>query len=174
MKKVCFLLAVLLCLTAAAVAEEGAAIEVIKVDGVSVVVLTPEPVLRRARGIAEEAQGDEEKDAGFLLPPFLTMIEEEAFAGIAAEKIEVSKNVAAIGARAFADCKNLKEIYIPAGVVSVDDRALEGCEGVTVYGETGSEAQRFAGDNGFDFVDPDAVPEAPKEAQPVELPFIPR
>ena len=168
MKKMCFLLAVLLCLTAAAVAEEGAAIEVIKVDGVSVVVLTPEPVMRRARGIAEE------KEADFLLPPFLTMIEEEAFAGIAAEKIEVSKNVAAIGARAFADCKNLKEIYIPAGVVSVDDRALEGCEGVTVYGETGSEAQRFAEDNGFDFVDPDAVPEAPKEAQPVELPFIPR
>lgn len=59
----------------------------------------------------------------FTLPAALTEIDEEAFAGIAAEYVQVTENVTSIGSRAFADCKNLKQIAIPAGVQSIADNA---------------------------------------------------
>lgn len=160
MKRIITLLmaALLLCLCATAWAEGGANIEIIKMDGVSVVVLTPETALRRARGIAEA-----ENKAGLALPECLTLIGEEAFAGVAAERVEVSENVAAIEARAFADCKSLREIILPASVLKIDDTAFDGCENVTVYGEKGTEAERIASLYGFAFVDPAAQPEPPEE-----------
>ena len=94
-------------------------------------------------------------DAVLQLPAFLTRIGEEAFAGTGAVIVEVPENVNAIEARAFADCENLRLIIIPKNVRHVDDTALENCENVTVYGATGSAAQRFARMNGFTFVDPD-------------------
>jgi hypothetical protein len=162
MKKICILLAavLLLCLGASAWAEDGVNVEIIKVDGVSVVVLTPE------------------KEADFVLPAFLTLIEESAFEGIAAESVEVTGNVAAIETRAFADCKSLREITIPATVLKIDDHAFDGCKGVTVYGRSGTEAERIANLYGFTFVDPNAEPETPAtpvtpEQPPVVLPFLP-
>jgi hypothetical protein len=95
------------------------------------------------------------RDAVLQLPAFLTQIGEEAFAGISAVIVEVPENVTAIDARAFAGCENLRQITIPKNVRRVDNTALENCENVTVYGATGSEAQRFARANGFTFVDPD-------------------
>jgi hypothetical protein len=89
----------------------------------------------------------------FALPASLTLIGENAFEGIAAQRVDVSESVVSIEKRAFADCKNLREIHIPAMVKSIDDTALAGCENVTVYGTTGSEAWRFANDAGFNFVD---------------------
>ena len=103
--------------------------------------------------------------------------EEEAFVGIAAEKVTVAENVVAIEGRAFADCPKLREIIIPASVLTVDDTALEGCADVTVYGVTGSEAQRFAEANSFRFVDPDTPtnePDGSIKLPPVELPFVPK
>jgi hypothetical protein len=82
-----------------------------------------------------------------------------------------------IEGRAFADCPKLREIIIPASVLTVDDTALEGCADVTVYGVTGSEAQRFAEANGFRFVDPDTPtnePDGSIKLPPVELPFVPK
>ena len=147
-------LVMLLCCTAWA--ESGVNVDVIRVDGVSVVVLTPETTLLRARGIA-----DENPRADFLLPELLTLIGESAFEGMAAESVEVTENVAAIEARAFADCKSLREITIPATVVRIDDTAFDGCENVTVYGEKGTEAERIAALYGFAFVDTSAEPEQP-------------
>ena len=62
----------------------------------------------------------------------------------------------------FYDCKNIKEIEIPAAVTEIEDKALgfytdEGTdevkkiEGLTFVGEKGSEAERYAKDNGFAF-----------------------
>ena len=172
MKKICIALAVVLCFGCAALGEEGVNIEVIRVDGVSVVVFTPEETLRKARGLVSEKE-----KAGFTLPAFLTLIEEEAFTGISAETVEVSESVVAIGPRAFADCPNLRQITIPATVEKVDDSALEGCTDVTVRGEKGTEAERFALDNGFAFTEIGKQPEEPPivgEDPPVQLPFMPR
>ncbi len=107
MKKMCMLLAAALifCLCLTAQAEEGVSAEVIKMDGISVVVLIPEENARRARSAAEEA--------GFVLPGTLTIIEESAFEGVIAETVEISENVVSIEARAFAGCKNLRESPFP-------------------------------------------------------------
>lgn len=172
MKKLSILLlaVLLLCLCASAWAEDGVNIEVIKMDGVSVVVLTPESTMRRARSLMAPS---EKKDADFALPESLTLIEEEAFAGIAAASVEVSDNVVAIEARAFADCKNLREITIPATVQKIDDHAFDGCEGVTVYGAKGTAAEKIANLCGFTFVDPSAQAETPTAQKIPSAPVLP-
>lgn len=179
MKRLCLILVVVLLLAqcCCAYADGNVNVEVMKADGVSVVVLTPEAVMLRARSLVNNAASDGR--ANFVLPEFLTVIEESAFEGIAAECVEISANVAAIERRAFADCKTLREIHIPATVLKVDDYALDGCEDVTVYGVKGTEAERFAAAAGFTFVDPNAEPETPvhptePETPPVELPLVPR
>ena len=75
--------------------------------------------------------------------------------------VEITENVTSIGARSFADCLNLTALVIPETVQSIDDTALEGSENVTVYGKTGSEAQRFADAAGVKFVDPNALSARP-------------
>lgn len=86
--------------------------------------------------------------ADFVIP--FPVIEEEAFAGIAATHIEVQPTVESIGPRAFADCPNLRKIHIPDSVAYVDETALDGCENVIVCG--GSSAAFLAELNGFVFV----------------------
>ena len=166
------LAAVLLFCLGAARAEGGVNVEVIRSDGVSVVVLTPEETVLRARSLAEGAA--DETRTNLVLPEILTLIEGSAFEGIAARRVEVSPNVVAIEARAFADCKALREIFIPATVLKVDDYALDGCEDVTVYGVKGTEAERFAKAAGFTFVDLNGEAEQPQEKAmpPVELPLV--
>ena len=172
MKKISILivLALVLCLCAAC-AEEGVLIEVVKIDGISVVMLTPEDVTQQARSLAKGAASAEQ--AGLALPPYLTLIEDEAFAGIAAARIEVSDKVVSIGAKAFADCKNLREIVIPKTVRHIDDSAFDGCEKVTVFGATGSEAERVAKLCGFAFVDPSAPADPPAAQKIPAAPVLP-
>lgn len=174
MKKICMLAliaALLLSFPAAALAEGGVRMEVITMDGMSVVRLIPEESFGTETGIMLGSSAD-----GFVLPESLTTIGEEAFAGIAAEKVEVSVNVTAIGARAFANCGNLRELYIPENVTKIDDTALSGSDNVTVYGATGSEAHEFATRNNIPFVDPDnpVVPEPVEEPAAVVLPPVMR
>lgn len=68
----------------------------------------------------------------FVMPDALTDIEEEAFAGCAFTFVKLSENTEKVGPRAFADCPNLKYIYIPAGA-AVDDTAFQNVEGLTVF-----------------------------------------
>ena len=66
------------------------------------------------------------------LPAFLTEIDEEAFAGMTAiEKVVLPDTCRTIGARAFADCANLREINV-AGVTSFGDGAFDGCPDVVL------------------------------------------
>lgn len=170
MKKLSFLLilALLLTLGASAFADNG--VEIIYMDGI--------PVVMESIGLSLsdnetfDAQGE-----GFKLPTALVEIGEEAFAGIPASRVVITANVKTIGPRAFADCENLQELVIPKTVTSIDNTALEGCKGVTVYGEIGSEAERFSQDNdGIMFAawdetiaPPDLIPAQP----PVVLPYVP-
>ena len=110
MKKFVLLLAAMfLCLCPTAAADGGVNIEVMIADGVSVVVLTPESVLIRA----ETFQGAEERVPGFCMPQYLTRIEEGAFEGIDAVRVEISENVAYIGSRAFAKCETCANSTFP-------------------------------------------------------------
>ena len=77
--------------------------------------------------------------------------------------------------RAFADCDKLMTISIPATVEHIDDTALDGCKYIiAVYGETGSEAERFANDNGCVFIsmNPDPNPTYRTSESPVVLPYV--
>ena len=86
--------------------------------------------------------------------------------------MEITENVISIGPRAFADCKNLTELVIPATVQTIDDTALEGSENVTIYGEADSEAQRFADANSIPFVPSNEVTPIIIAQPPVTLPYV--
>ena len=178
MKKISILLilALLLCLAPAALAEGGVQVEVMIADGASVVMLTPETLTMSASDTYMSGEG-------FQLPGLLTRITEESFAGIAAKRIEITKSVAAIEKNAFANCPNLREFVIPECVAEIDPEALAGCENVTVYGYTDT-ARAFAEAAGFTYVDANAgnngdivLPIAESyefEAAPLVLPFVKR
>lgn len=167
MKKLCFLLilALLLSLSASAFADND--VEILVVDGVPIA-FEALP-LEIGQAAAFHAAGDTD----ILLPAALTVIEEGAFEGVDARRVEITENVVSIGPRAFADCKNLRELYIPKTVQQIDDSALQGSEQVTIYGETGSEAQRFAEANHIPFVPANNDTPVYEQAQPpVVLPYV--
>lgn len=78
-----------------------------------------------------------------ILPSALTMIDEEAFANLKTEEFVLSHKVESIGARAFADCKNLVLINLPDNVQIAED-AFDGCEQLTILCSEGSTGQTYA------------------------------
>ena len=87
-----------------------------------------------------------------ILPTSLTTIGEEAFAGGAFRYVKLSTKAKTIGKRAFADCPNLTDIYIPKSVTSIADDAFEGISGdLTIHGASGSTAQIYASDHRYMF-----------------------
>ena len=59
--------------------------------------------------------------------------------------------VTAIEEKAFENCTKLKKVIIPANVETISPTAFVGCDEVVLYGNKGSVAQTFAG-NDFEFV----------------------
>ena len=164
MKKLCFLLILALLLSLGASAFADNSVEILYLDGTPVAVESPSLTAGETNAF--------NADAGLTLPAALVAIEEEAFEGIDAARVEITENVVSIGPRAFADCKNLTELVIPATVQTIDDTALEGSENVTIYGESGSEAQRFADANKIPFVPSNEVSPIIIAQPPVTLPYV--
>ena len=164
MKKLCVLLVLALLLSLGASAFADNSVEILYMDGTPVVVESPSLTAGETNAF--------HADAGFALPAALVAIEEEAFAGIDAGRVEITENVISIGPRAFADCKNLTELVIPATVQRIADDALEGSTNVTIYGESGSEAQRFADANNLPFVPSNEVTPIIIAQPPVTLPYV--
>jgi len=65
------------------------------------------------------------------LPALLAEIEEEAFAGVAADKVILPDGCRQVAARAFADCPQLKIVSVPANAV-IDENAFQGSNQVYV------------------------------------------
>ena len=165
MKKLCFLLILALLLSLGASAFADNSVEILFMDGTPVAVESP--ALTTGETNAFNAPG-----AGLTLPAALVAIEEEAFEGIDAARVEITENVVSIGPRAFADCKNLTELVIPATVQRIADDALDGSTNVTIYGEADSEAQRFADANNLPFVPSNEVTPIIIAQPPVTLPYV--
>ena len=88
-----------------------------------------------------------------LLPSSMDTIEEEAFEGGAFKYVKLAEGVKTIEKRAFADCPNLKDIYIPEETVRIATDAFEGVSGLTIHGREGSYAEFYAQKFGFGFVE---------------------
>ena len=99
----------------------------------------------------------------------VTTIGDCAFGGCEVlTNINIPDSVTSIGLYAFYNCTSLTSITIPDSVTGIEDRALgynwdsDSWEdvkqpGFTIYGYTGTEAERYAKDNGFKFI-PLSVP----------------
>lgn len=94
----------------------------------------------------------------------ITTIKGNAFYGCASlETVKLSEGLKVIDEFAFYECGNLKSITVPESVVEIGDYALGyvydydiiqniGVEGFTIYGKSGSAAEKYAVANGFEFV----------------------
>ncbi len=91
----------------------------------------------------------------FICPEMMTSIVEEAFAGNPMKSVQLGEKVKTIGLRAFADCRNLEQIYIPASVTRIAEDAFSGAENLIIFGKAGSKAEEYANAHEIPFV-PDA------------------
>jgi len=68
------------------------------------------------------------------------------------ESIKIPDGVEEIPVTTFKDCTSLKKITIPESVKEISDDAFEGCnKNLKIYGKKGSEAEKFAKENGYKF-----------------------
>lgn len=87
-----------------------------------------------------------------VLPESLKRIEDEAFKGSSVVAVWLPDGCESIGARAFANCKNLEDIHIPASVNSIADDAFEGCGEVSFSVEDmDTYAVEYADQHGIDW-----------------------
>lgn len=87
--------------------------------------------------------------SGMILPGALQTIGEEAFMDCPFQCVVVGQAVTRIEGKAFKNCKSLKRIDIPTGVVDIAEDAFEGCGALTIGCASGSAACEFAKTHGF-------------------------
>ncbi len=78
------------------------------------------------------------------IPNGVTSIGIMAFNLSGISDINIPNTVTEIGEYAFANCKNLKKIIIPKSVTSIGNETFNGCTGLTIYGNKGSYAEKYA------------------------------
>lgn len=67
-------------------------------------------------------------------------------------KVVIKDDTSSIASGAFSGCNNLMSITIPDSITSIGSYAFSGCTSLTIYGYEGSEAEKYANDNEFNFV----------------------
>ena len=103
------------------------------------------------------------------IPAGVTTIDYDVFRDCTAlTEVTIPDSVTNIESEAFVGCTSLKSVTIPASVTEIGEysfgysdirwsynfvsvQAASKVEGFTIYGEAGSEAQRYAEENGFPF-----------------------
>ena len=94
----------------------------------------------------------EKLEEGLILPSSLTTVGEEAFEGAAFKYAVLPEGAESIEKRAFADCGNLRDIYIPESTVKIAEDAFEGVSGLTIHGKEGSYAEFYAEKHHYAFI----------------------
>lgn len=82
--------------------------------------------------------------SSFVLPSSLEIIEEDAFMGTAVKTIFFQEGLLSIGDYAFADSRDLTEVYIPTTVEYLGKNAFSSNKRMTIHGIIGSIAERWA------------------------------
>ena len=103
-----------------------------------------------------------------ILPDSVKAIGNGAFSGCSAlTSVTIGENVKSIGIYAFFNCLSLKSIKLSDTTTEIGDSAFgyyyendtfKTVDGFTVYGNKGSEAERYANENGFKFAQAAPVP----------------
>ncbi|MBR1391249.1 MAG: leucine-rich repeat protein [Lachnospiraceae bacterium] len=105
------------------------------------------------------------QNRSYTIPESVNSIEKMAFYQCSnLSRITISDNVNKIGHSAFRECSSMTSITIPKSVSYIGNYALgyqglsseSKMENYTIYGHTGTEAETYANNNGFKFVDLDA------------------
>lgn len=143
----------------ALIVEDGTLVSYIKPGEYEEEVVVPDGVTRiGCRAFYEAWVGS------VIIPEGVTCIEAEAFYGCTLSHVTIPSSVTTIEEWAFAGCENLHEVVIPGSVTSIErwafgyrrnwlyydpapvDRNVPSYI-ITLIGEPGSEAQRYADDN---------------------------
>ena len=91
------------------------------------------------------------------LPSTLKTIKDEAFSECPFESVNIPNGVTSIGDRAFWGVYPLEEVTIPSSVTHIGEKAFgydindNQDKDFTIYGTKGTEAERYAKENGFTF-----------------------
>ena len=84
-------------------------------------------------------------NAVLKLPSELTKIEEEAFVGVTVPVLDLrGTKIVEIQNKAFSNCVNLNDIYLPANVKSIAENAFEGCSDIVIHCYQGTYAETYA------------------------------
>ncbi len=87
------------------------------------------------------------------IPDSVTYIGQLTFSGCSnLTSITIPDSVTSIGQSAFYRCISLKSITIPKSVVSIDYGAFNNSNLQTIYGYSGSYAETYANENGYQFI----------------------
>ena len=90
---------------------------------------------------------------GITIPDRVKLIERFAFSRCTSLKsVVIPEKVREIRDEAFKECRELKTIVIPAGTVRIGKNVFRDCSSdLVIRGEKGSEAERYAAENGIKF-----------------------
>ena len=112
--------------------------------------------------ICDYAFLDNQNLKNVILPDSVKAIGNGAFSGCSAlTSVTIGENVKSIGIYAFFNCLSLKSIKLSDTTTEIGDSAFgyyyendtfKTVDGFTIYGNKGSEAERYANENGFSFV----------------------
>ena len=88
----------------------------------------------------------------YEIPEGIKVIGEEAFEGTAIVKADLPESLITIEDRAFANIKNLRNVYIPRSTTGIGKDVFAGTQHVTITAAPGSYARTWAKNNGIPFV----------------------
>ncbi len=87
------------------------------------------------------------------IPSSVRIIDNSAFSTCEnLESVEIAPGCTHLGYRAFGNCKNLREITIPATVRQIGGECFLNCNKLTIRGEPGSYAEKYAAAHKIPFV----------------------
>lgn len=92
-------------------------------------------------------------EESYVLPADLTEIDDEAFAGnTALTTVVIPQSVQRIGARAFADCSGLQEVYFGKNAsIDIARDAFSDCDSISFYVYPDTPAELYALSHGYEY-----------------------